>query len=147
MIKALSLGFVAAAISLGAAAQVSIPTRYGALTTNKDDALSFKGRVLAPEVTVPSSAYVIQTFAMQDSDVLLISQAGGSACPGQFTFVTLTSSVASVSPTFGTCHDDVSEPILQGQVISFTQPKVKGKGLVKFTYTAGAVYQDGKPVK
>lgn len=147
MIKTLPLAMLAALLSFGAAAQVSIPTRFGALSTNKDDALTFKGRVLAPEVAVPSEAYVIQTFAMQGSDVVLVTQAAGSACPGQYVFVTVTSTSAAVSPVFGTCYDDMSQPVLQGQVISFTQPKVKGKGVVKFTYTAGTVYEDGKPVK
>lgn len=126
---------------------VNISTRFGAIKNNADDLLEFKGKVLKPDVVVPSSAYVVNTYRLASSDVVLISQAAGNACPGQYVYVTVDATSAKVSPTFGTCYDDAIEPVLAGESIAFAMKKVKGKGSVRYIYERGVIFEDGKPVK
>ena len=126
---------------------VTINTRFGAVKNNADDLLEFKGKVLKPEVSVPSAAYVVNTFKLASSDVVLVSQAAGNACPGQYVYVTIDATSAKVSPTFGTCYDDPVEPVLAGESIAFAMKKTKGKGSVRYIYERGVIFEDGKPIK
>ena len=126
---------------------VAIPTRFGELKTNADGDLLFKGKGLSSTVNIPSSAYVISTYKLQASDVVLISQAAGNACPGQFVFVSVSAEGAKTSPVFGTCYDDEVKPVQAGESISFTMKKSGGKGSVRYVYERSVVLENGKPVK
>jgi len=126
---------------------VTIETRFGALKTNKDGALVHKGKVVLPEVSLPSSAYVLGTYKLGTSDVVFVSQFGGSACPGAFAYVTVTADGAKATPQFGTCYDDDVKPVQIGETIAFSMKGLKGKGTSRYVYERGVVFENGKPVK
>lgn len=142
-----------AALMIGAyygsavAEPVTINTRFGSIKNNSDDLLEFKGKLLKPDVAVVSSAYVVATFKLASSDVVLVSQAAGNACPGQYVYVTIDADAAKVSPTFGTCYDEQIKPVQVGESVAFAMKKVKGKGSVRYIYERGIVFEDGKPLK
>jgi hypothetical protein len=126
---------------------VSINTRFGPIKTGADDLIQFKGKTLKPDVAVPSSAYVVATFKLSSSDVVLVSQAAGNACPGMYAYITVNATSANVSPTFGTCYDETVDPVQVGESIAFSMKKIKGKGSVRYMYERGVIFEDGKPLK
>lgn len=126
---------------------VTIPTRFGSLTTNADALLLFKSKVINPELAVLSNAYVLSTYKLDGTDVVLISQAAGTACPGQYVFVTVSKDGAKATPTFGTCYDDEVKPTVIDQSIAFSMKKMGGKGSSRYIYERGVVFENGKPVK
>ncbi len=136
-----------ALVNAASADPVSIPTRFGAITTNADAQLTHKGKALVPDVTIFSPTAVVQTFRLPSSDVVLVSQAAGTACPGQYVFVSVDATGARVSPTFGTCYDDPVQPTLVGESIAFSMKKMRGKGSARYIYERGVVFEDGKPLK
>lgn len=145
--SAISALLAAAFVCNAVADPVSISTRFGEVKNNADDLLEFKGKVLKPEIMVLSSAYVVNTYRLASSDVVLISQAAGNACPGRYVYVTVDATSARVSPTFGTCYDEITEPVMAGESIAFAMKKVKGKGSVRYIYERGVIFEDGNPVK
>lgn len=114
---------------------VKINTRFGELTSGEYGELAFKGKIIAPEVAVASKAYILSTYELEDFDVIFISQAYGTACPGKFVFVTVSSEGAKASPIFGTCYDDGDvEPVQIGETIAFSMKELGGKGGVRYIY-------------
>ena len=127
--------------------QVRIPTKFGEMRTNENGDLQFKGKTIAPTVNLPSSAYVIATYKLPASDVVLVSQPAGNACPGQYAYITVSPEAARATPTFGTCYDEDVKPVLNGESLSFTMRNVGSKGSSKYVYEKGIVTENGKPVK
>ena len=144
---ALTTLIVLAPHAFGQIEAVKIPTRFGELRTNADGEFQFKGKSVVPIVSIPSAAYVVSSFKLESSDVVLVSQASGTACPGQFVFVTVAAEGAKASPTFGTCYDDDVKLTQVGQTIAFSMRNLKGKGSTRYIYERGVVFEDGKPVK
>jgi hypothetical protein len=138
---------IAAACTFASADEVSIATRFGPLKTNADWELQFKGKPVAPAVSLVSSAYVLATYKLGSSDVVFVSQAAGNACPGQFAFVVVSAEGARATPSFGTCYDDEVKPVQVGESIAFSMKKMGGKGSVRYVYERGVVFENGKPVQ
>ena len=135
---------------LNASAQfdpVKIATRFGELRSGENSELKFKGKKILPEVSVFSEAYVLSTHKLESADVVLISQAAGTACPGQFVFVTVSAEGAKATPVFGTCYDDDVKAIQTGETIAFSMKKLGGKGSSRYIYERGVVFENGKPIK
>lgn len=126
---------------------ITISTRFGILKSNADNELQFKGKTIAPAITLSSSVYVLSTFKLGASDVVFVSQAAGNACPGQFAFVTVSAEGAKATPTFGTCYDDEVTPVQIGETIAFSMKKMGGKGSSRYIYERGIVFENGKPVQ
>lgn len=125
----------------------TISTRFGPIKNNADNLLEYRGKTLKPEVFVPSAAYVVRTFKLSGSDVILVNQAAGNTCPGQYTYVTVDATSVKVSPTFGTCNGDIVEPVQIDESIAFSMKKLGGKGTSRYIYERGIIFEDGKPVK
>jgi hypothetical protein len=140
--------FYAASGSPAVADQVTINTRFGIIKSNQNQLLSLKGKPISPEVEIFSQSYVIATFKLAKSDVILVSQAAGNACPGQYLYITIDADDARVTPTFGTCYDDEINPVKIGDsTIAFSMKKAPGKGSVRYIYENGVVFENGKPIK
>ena len=139
--------FAAASVSQAQSEEVKIPTRFGEMKTNKNGDLQFKGKTITPTVNLVSSAYVIATYKLATSDVVLVSQAAGNTCPGQFAYITVTTEVARATPAFGTCYDDGVKPVQNGEALTFTMKNIGNKGSSKYTYEKGVVTENGKPLK
>jgi hypothetical protein len=83
----------------------NISTRFGALTLDEDHLLRFRGRPVQPKVQGNNSLTFVKTFLMGSKDVVLVQDNGGTGCPAQFHFVTVSSSGAKATAAFGSCSD------------------------------------------
>jgi hypothetical protein len=126
---------------------VSIPTRFGELKTDSEGVLQFNGRPITPELGLFIGDEAVATYKLDSSDVVLIHVQGGTSCPGRFVFVTVSQQEAKVTPYFGTCYDEDIAPQQIGQTIAFSMKKIGGRGLSRYVYKQGLVFEDGKPVK
>ncbi len=81
-----------------------VETRFGALSVGDDTVLRFRGRALQPSITGNYSLNLGRPFHIVDSDVVLVTNNGGTACPYIYYFVTLTKSGAEATHSFGTCN-------------------------------------------
>jgi hypothetical protein len=145
--------------SISALAQETkdVTTRFGALTVNEGGVLLFKGSPVQPTVEADNSLDLSEPYQVGASDVVLVTDNGGTACPAIYYFVTVTKSGAKVTPSFGTCSDlitvkrvgdsiSVSMPVHQGPGMSRTARSRTARGRHVYIYRAGVVTENGKPV-
>lgn len=111
-----------------------------------DMQLLFKGKLL--RVGDGFSLSIEKTFSTADTDIALVmNNSGGTACPVQYFFVSVSSNgVAKMSPEFGTCSD-LAKPVQKGAVIIVTMPKMRGKGSAKYVFENGVVKEGSRPIK
>lgn len=136
----------------------AITTRFGALTVSDAGVLLFKGTPVQPTIEANNSLDLSQPYQIGGSDVVLITDNGGTSCPALYYFVTATKSGAKVTPSFGTCSDltrikrtddsiSVSMPGYQGPSESKRAQLRAARERHVFIYHAGVVTENGKPVK
>jgi hypothetical protein len=89
-----------------------------------------------------------QKYIVGNTDVvLMINNSGGTACPVQYFFVSVTpQGNAMLSPEFGTCSD-LAQPVQNGLIITVTMPKMTGRGNAKYTYENDTLFENGKAIK
>jgi hypothetical protein len=133
-------------------------TRFGTLQLDKEDALIFEGRRLEPAIKVNSGMDLSQPYRMGDTDVVLVSVIGGTACPYQYYFVSATKAGAKGTAAFGSCNQATSVE-RKGESISVTmhgflgpfEPEEERKRAFReihvFVFHDGVVTVHGKPVK
>ena len=136
----------------------TIQTRFGALTVSDAGMLLFKGTPVQPTIEANNSLDLSQPYQIGVSDVVLVTDNGGTACPALYYFVTVTKSGARVTPSFGTCSDLIKIK-RTGDSISVSMPGYQGPSESKraqlraarerhiFIYHAGVLTENGKPVK
>src|SRR5437016_5330280 len=83
----------------------TVSTRFGALTVNEAGVLRFKGTPFKPTIEANNSLDLSEPYQIGSSDVVLITDNGGTSCPALYYFVTVTKTGATVTPAFGTCSD------------------------------------------
>jgi hypothetical protein len=136
----------------------SVSTRFGLLKTNDENMLLYKNRPLNPEIQGNNSLSVIGTYHFVDRDVVLFQDNGGSACPAQFYFVTVSASGAKGTSAFGTCTDVVGVKETANAVLvtmhGYTGPfesKASQTKALKEQYIymlkAGVLTENGKVIK
>lgn len=77
----------------------------------------------------------------------MMNNSGGTACPVQYFFVSVTTEGnAKLSPEFGTCSD-LAKPAQKGSKIIVTMPKVTGRGNAKYVYENDTIFENGKAIK
>lgn len=144
----------------GALAQETkeVTTRFGNLTVSDAGMLMFKGNPVQPKVEANNSLDLSVPYKIGVSDVVLVTNNGGSGCPASFYFVTVTKSAAKVTPSFGTCSDLIKVK-RAGDSISVSMPGFAGESMSKkeqlraarerhsYIYRAGVVTDNGKPIK
>lgn len=144
----------------GAPAQETngVTTRFGALIINDAGVLLFKGAPVQPTIEANSSLDLSEPYQIGASDAVLVTATGGSACPAVYYFVTVTTSGAKVTPSFGTCSDLIKVK-RNGGSISISMPGYRGPSESKraqlraarekhlFIYRAGVVTKNGRPIK
>lgn len=102
-----------------------IPTRFGSLKITDDNMLFYNNRPLNPEIQGNTSLSTVGSYQIGSSDVVLIQDNGGTACPALLYFVNISKNgVMSTSP-FGTCSDLV-EAKQVADTISVTMPGFMG---------------------
>ena len=135
-----------------------VSTRFGVLSVNDDKMLLFKGQPLRPAIEGNNRLDLGAPMSIGTTDVVLITNTGGTACPAQFYFVSLSRSGAKATPAFGTCSD-LSSVKRRGNSILVTMPGFRGpfesesaqlraaRQRHVFIFRAGVVTENGKPVK
>jgi hypothetical protein len=147
-------------ITFGTLAQEdnSVSTRFGPLTVSDVGVLLFRDSPIEPKIEANNSLDLGQAYQIGNSDVILLTDIGGTACPATFYFVTVTKAGARVTPGFGTCSDLIKMKRI-GDTISVSMPGYRGPTMSRrsqeraarerhtFVYRAGVVYENGRPVK
>ncbi len=125
----------------------SVTTRFGDLAVSDAGVLLFKGSPVQPTVEANNSLDLSEPYKIGTSDVVLVTNNGGTGCPAEYYFVTVTKSGAKVTPSFGTCSDLIKVKNV-GDSISVSMPGFKrARGRHVYVYRAGVVTDNGKPVK
>ena len=102
-----------------------VSTRFGMLTVDPDRSLLFKGRKLNPSIDGNNSLGLNNPIQIGDTDVVLVVDNGGTACPAMYYFVTLSRTGARATKPFGTCSDLTSVKQI-GDSIRVTMPGYRG---------------------
>jgi hypothetical protein len=133
-------------------------TRFGSLTVNDQRMLLFNGHPLQPPVEGNSSLDLGEPFRIGSTDVVLVTDNGGTACPVLYYFVTVSRWGAKATPSFGTCGE-VTNVKRNGNSISLTMPGFQGpfepeaekrkaaRHRHLFVFRDGVVTENGKQVK
>jgi hypothetical protein len=117
-------------IAGGALAQVpqlaqAVRTRFGALSVGDDTVLRFRGHRLQPSIKGGYSLNLGRPFRVGESDVVLVTNNGGTACPYLYYFVTLSGSGVQATHSFGTCNAVISVK-QQGESITVAMHGYRG---------------------
>ena len=80
-------------------------TRFGSLTVNNRRTLEFNGRALEPAITGNNSLSLGEPMRLGATDVVLVRDNGGTACPYLYYFVTVSKFGAKAASSFGTCGE------------------------------------------
>lgn len=104
-LKELAIVVLAACIAVAQSEQeLRLATRFGVLTVGENRMLLFEGHPLEPPVQGNSGLDVGEPFHIGDSDVVLVTIIGGTACPYLYHFVTVNKNEAKATQSFGTCN-------------------------------------------
>jgi hypothetical protein len=125
-----------------------VQSRFGALSVGDDTVLRFRGRRLQPSIKGGYSLNLGRPFRVGESDVVLVTNNGGTACPYLYYFVTLSESGAQATHSFGTCNAVISVK-QQGESITLAmhgyrgpfEPEEERNKAVRETHTF--VFHDG----
>jgi hypothetical protein len=135
-----------------------IPTRFGTLKIDAENMLLYKNSPLNPEIRGNNSLNAVGTYQLGNNDVVLIQDNGGTACPAQLYFVTVSASGVKATSAFGTCSDLI-EVKQMADSISVTMPGFLGpseseaaqrkaaKDKHVFVLKGGLLAENGKPIK
>jgi hypothetical protein len=124
-------------------------TRYGMVSVREEDnLLLFKGKPVTPAVEGNSGLSIVADYQVGQSDVLLLQDTGGSACPAMFRFITVNAAGLRASPEFGTCSD-IIYPSMDAKSGAITVAMIGSKAMTKtaFQYSNGQVMLNGKIVR
>lgn len=117
-----TLALMLAVLTGTASAAETISTRFGQLKTDEyDTELSYSGKPIAQG---NNSIRLVKKFQIGDSDVLLMQDNGGTACPALYLFVTVTASGVKTSEEFGSCNE-VASVTQEGEAVNVTMPGFK----------------------
>ena len=150
-------------VGSGAVAQLlqlpqQVSTRFGVLSVDKNRMLLFDGHPLDPPVQGNNSLDLGNPIRISATDVVLVRDNGGTACPFLYYFVTVSKAGVEVTPSFGTCGKLTNIKRI-GKSISVTLRGYRGpfepeaerrraaKELHMFILREGVVTEKVKPVK
>ncbi len=152
--------FLAATVLLFSSAVMAedIPTRFGSLKINDEGALLFKNRPFKPEIQGNNSLSVMGTYQIDNRDLVLVQDNGGTACPAQFYFISVSASGAKATSEFGTCADlitvkkmpdsiSVTMPGYQGSFESKAAQRKASKEKHVYVFNGVVLTENGKPIK
>jgi hypothetical protein len=101
------------------AQELRVSTRFGPFTLGEGRMLLFKGHPLDPPLKGNSSIDVGEPMRIGETDVVLVTDIGGTACPFLYYFVIATKSGAKATSRFGTCNE-ATDVRRSGDSISLT---------------------------
>ena len=137
----------------------SIKTRYGVLSVRDEgQLLMFKGKPVMPAVEGNSGLGIVAQYEQDKTDLVLIQNTGGTACPALFRFITVSAVGVRMTPEFGTCSD-VIYPTINSESATITMNEFRGPfesevekqktymTKTVFRFANGRVTENGKPLK
>ena len=119
-------------------------SRFGELFIDAEKVLTFKGKPVSPLIQGNSSLSLVDYQQGKVSDLFIVQDTGGTACPAQYYFVTLSAEGVKQSKVFGTCSD-LLKTQKKGELIIVSMPGEKGAHI--FTLEGNEVLDNGKPSK
>ena len=138
-----------------------VKTRFGLVSVREDDnLLLFKGKPVAPAIEGNNSLSIVANYEVGPSDVLLLQNSGGTACPALFRFITVSAIGLRATPEFGTCSE-IIYPSMDTKTATVTitmngfmgpsEPEVEKRKAymtkMVFRFVNGRVIKNGKPLK
>ena len=138
-----------------------VKTRFGVVSVREDDnLLLFKGKPVAPAIEGNNSLSIVAQYEMGQSDVLLLQDTGGTACPALFRFITVSAAGLRATPEFGTCSEIIYPTVefktgtvtvaMNGFMGPANSAAEKSKAYMTktvFRFAKGQVTENGKLVK
>lgn len=139
----------------------TLKTRYGVVSVREDDnLLLFKGRPVAPAIGGNNSLSIVAHYDMGQSDVLLLQNTGGTACPALFRLITVNAAGLRSTPEFGSCSEiiyptwdsktGIVTVAMNGFMGSANSEAEKNKAYMTktvFRFASGQLMENGKLVK
>ena len=104
--------------------QTSTMTRYGIISSNEDNQLTFKGKLTTPVLQGNTAlAYGIKAIRYGQNDLVIVEDDGGTSCPAMFSVVEINArGVAGIYGEFGTCSDLIKVHPLSNGELFMTMP-------------------------
>lgn len=146
MIKIILAATFTLSFSLASAQGTHMPTRFGTLSTNDESILLLNGKPFRPGVVGNNGLKLVALVQDDETDIAIIENYGGNACPLLIRIVALSKEGQKVSPEFGSCSDLVSYTLKFGE-LQISMPKMQGKGNDVYKVQSGVVTVGGRPVK
>jgi hypothetical protein len=121
-----------------------LKTRFGVISISEENILLFNGQPLSPTIQGNNSLSLADHNEGRQSDVLLVQDNGGTACPAQYYFVSISSTGAKPSKVFGTCSD-LLKTAKKGEEILVSMPGASEDHV--FSFSDSNVLDNGKPIQ
>ena len=133
-------------------------TRFGPVDFDQNEMLAFHGQRVKPEIQGGRGTFLSEAYRMGTTDVVLVTKAGGTACPVRYYFVAVSEAGAKATGSFGTCNEATSiehkgDSIvlkMQGFLGPFEAEDKRKKAFGErhvFVYRDGIVTDNGKSVQ
>ena len=138
-----------------------VKTRFGVVSVRENDnLLLFKGKPVAPAIEGNNSLSIVANYEVGPSDVLLLQNSGGTACPALFRFITVSAIGLRATPEFGTCSEIIyptwdsktgTVTVAMNGFMGPSEPEAeKQKAYMTktvFRFAKGQVTENGQPLK
>lgn len=128
--------------------EMSVETRFGRVSADDELQLLYKGKPL-PDLM--GSFSIARQYESGAADVLLITSAGGTACPALYRFATVTARGITVTPEFGSCSDLIATyqegariRVLMPKLVSGSMSNMANEGRQRVWTKATFVFSQGK---
>src|SRR3954469_19928362 len=124
-----------------------VGTKFGVLSVNDENALEFNGKPVVPTIAGNNSLTLLDNFVLYESNVVLVRDDGGEACPAMYYFAKIGKQGLQMSDRFGSCSD-LAKARLVGGAIFVSMPDYSGdvdsrasvaKHLCRYKYENGAI--------
>lgn len=142
--KKIILFVIAIMLSVSSIAATVAQTRYLKLTITDNNVLLVNDKQFSKNVEGEGNLSFINTYQLENTDVTIIQDTGGTACPALFYMVVTNKSSAVVSPKFGTCTDLIT---VINSPNDITVTMKKGKKKLLYNYKDGVFTFEGKVFK
>lgn len=98
-----------------------VATRFGTVSVSDQNVLLVDGKPTTPRVEGNNGLSLVKKFSVEGADVVLVQDNGGTACPAEYYFVSVSSGPVKVTKSFGTCSDLIKTS-QEGNTITVKMP-------------------------
>lgn len=123
-----------------------LKTRFGVISISEEKILLFNGKPLSPTIQGNNNLSLVDRNEGGQSDVVLVQDTGGTACPAQYYFISISSAGAKSSKVFGTCSDLLKTAKKGEEILVFMQGVSESETHV-FSLSGENVLDNGKLIQ